>query len=222
MPGLLITLEGIEGSGKSTQASLLRDALLNARIPVSLTREPGGSPLAERVRDLILHSSEEPMAPGAELLLFLAARAQHVARTVRPALERGEVVVCDRFTDATLAYQGGGRTIPEPILTTLNDWATGGIRPARTYLLDVPVDLGLERASKRSGERPDRLERESREFFEAVRARYLELARREPERMVVLRGTDPTTSLAHQIWEDVQRILGGLNTHGTEETVHES
>jgi dTMP kinase len=208
-PGPLITLEGIEGSGKSTQASLLRDALLNAGIPVSLTREPGGSPLAERIRDLILHSSEEPMAPGAELLLFLAARAQHVARTVRPALDRGEVVVCDRFTDATLAYQGGGRTIPEPILTTLNEWATGGIRPVRTYLLDVPVDLGLQRASRRSGERPDRLERESRSFFEAVRARYLELGRREPERIVVLRGTDPEETLAHQIWADVQRILSG-------------
>ena len=208
-PGPLITLEGIEGSGKSTQASLLRDALLDARIPVSLTREPGGSPLAEKVRDLILHSNEEPMAPGAELLLFLAARAQHVARTVRPALDRGEVVVCDRFTDATLAYQGGGRTIPEPILTTLNEWATGGIKPARTYLLDVPVDLGLQRASRRSGEQPDRLEKESRTFFEAVRARYLDLARREPERIVVLRGTDPKDALAHQIWEDVQRILSG-------------
>src|SRR5436853_1096749 len=208
-PGPLITLEGIEGSGKSTQASLLRDALLQAGIPVSLTREPGGSPLAERVRNLILHSSEEPMAPGAELLLFLAARAQHVARTVRPALDRGEVVVCDRFTDATVAYQGGGRTIPEPILTTLNDWATGGIKPARTYLLDVPVDLGLQRASRRSGERPDRLEKESRTFFEAVRARYLDVARREPERIVVLRGTDPEETLAHQIWADVQRILSG-------------
>lgn len=148
------------------------------------------------------------MAPGAELLLFLAARAQHVARTIRPALDRGEVVVCDRFTDATVAYQGGGRTIPEPILTTLNEWATGGIKPARTYLLDVPVDLGLQRASRRPGEL-DRLERESREFFEAVRARYLELARREPERIVVLRGTEPPESLAHQIWEDVQRVLSG-------------
>jgi len=156
-----------------------------------------------------LHASEEPMAPGTELLLFLAARAQHVARTIRPALDRGEVVVCDRFTDATLAYQGGGRTIPEPILTTLNDWATDGIRPARTYLLDVPVDLGLQRASRRTGNRPDRLEKESATFFEAVRARYLELARREPERIVVLRGTDPPDALAHQIWEDVQRILSG-------------
>jgi dTMP kinase len=152
---------------------------------------------------------EEPLAPEAELLLFLAARAQHVARTVRPALERGEVVVCDRFTDATLAYQGGGRTISEPILTSLNDWATGGIKPARTYLLDVPVEMGLDRAKRRTGGEPDRFEKESGAFFEAVRARYLEGARREPERIVVLRGTDPKDILAHQIWADVQRILSG-------------
>jgi len=207
--GLLITLEGIEGSGKSTQAALLRDALLTDGIPVCLTREPGGSPLAERVRDLILRGGEEPLAPGAELLLFLAARSQHVARTVRPALERGEIVVCDRFTDATVAYQGGGRTIPESILAPLNEWVTGGIKPARTYLIDVPVELGLDRARRRTGDPPDRIERESRAFFEAVRARYLELARREPERIVVLRGTDPEQTLAHQIRADVQRILSG-------------
>ncbi len=149
------------------------------------------------------------MAPGAELLLFLAARAQHLARTVRPALERGEIVVCDRFTDATVAYQGGGRTIPESILTPLNDWVTGGIKPARTYLIDVPVELGLDRARRRTGDRPDRIEKESRAFFEAVRARYLELARREPERIAVLRGTDPEDVIAHQIKADVQRILSG-------------
>ena len=208
MTGLLITLEKIERSGKSTQATRLRDTLIQDGIPVSLTREPGGSPLAERIRELILRAGEEPLAPGAELLLFLAARAQHVARTIRPALERGEVVVCDRFTDATIAYQGGGRTIPEPFLTSLNDWATGGLKPARTYLLDVPVDIGLERARKRTGA-PDRFETESKAFFEAVRARYLDLARREPERMMVLRGTDPEDTLAHRIKEDVQRILSG-------------
>jgi len=208
-PGLLITLEGIEGSGKSTQASRLRDTLLAAGIPVCLTREPGGSPLAERVRDLILRAGEEPLAPEAELLLFLAARAQHLARTLRPALERGEVVVCDRFTDATVAYQGGGRTIPEAFLTSLNEWVTGGLKPARTFLLDVPVDLGLERAKKRAGAVQDRFETESRAFFEAVRARYLDIARREPERIVVLRGTDPEETLAHQIKEDVTRILSG-------------
>jgi dTMP kinase len=143
------------------------------------------------------------------LLLFLAARAQNVVQTIRPALGRGEVVICDRFTDATLAYQGGGRTIPETFLTSLNDWATGGLKPARTYLLDIPVAEGLERARHRPGARPDRFDRESQAFFEAVRARYLELARREPERIVVLRGTDPETSLAHQIETDVQRILSG-------------
>jgi len=206
--GLLITLEGIEGSGKSTQASRLRNTLIQDRIPVSLTREPGGSPLAERVRELILRGGEEPLAPGAEVLLFLAARAQHVARTIRPALDRGEVVVCDRFTDATIAYQGGGRTIPEAFLTSLNDWATGGLKPARTYLLDVPVDVGLERAKKRTGA-SDRFETESKAFFEAVRARYLDIARREPERMMVLRGTDPEEILAHQIKTDVHRILSG-------------
>jgi dTMP kinase len=220
--GLLITLEGIEGSGKSTQAALLHGALSRARIPVSLTREPGGSPLAEQVRDLILRAGEEPLAPAAELLLFLAARAQHVARTIRPALDRGEVVVCDRFTDATVAYQGGGRTIAEPILTSLNDWATGGIKPARTYLLDVPVELGLERAKRRTGDTPDRFERESREFFEAVRARYLEVARREPERIVVLRGTETQDVLAHHIWSDVQRILSGRAPNVSRETGHES
>ena len=209
MTGLLITLEGIEGSGKTTQASRLRDSLVEAGIPVCLTREPGGSPLAERVRDLILRGGEEPLAPGAELLLFLAARAQHVARTIRPALGRGEVVVCDRFTDATLAYQGGGRTIPEAFLTSLNEWATGGLKPARTYLIDVPIEVGLARAKQRTGVPPDRIESESRAFFEAVRARYLEIARREPERIVVLRGTSPEETLARQIEEDVHRILSG-------------
>jgi len=206
--GLLITLEGIEGSGKTTQASRLRDSLAQAGIPVCLTREPGGSPLAERVRDLILLSGE-PLEPRAELLLFLAARAEHVVRTIRPALDRGEVVVCDRFTDATLAYQGGGRTIPEPFLTSLNEWATGGLKPDRTYLIDVPIELGLARAKQRTGTQPDRFESESRAFFEAVRTRYLEIARREPERIVVLRGTDPEETLAHQIRDDVQRIWSG-------------
>jgi len=207
--GLLITLEGIEGSGKTTQASLLHEALQADQIPVCLTREPGGSPIAERIRELILHSGDEPLAPGGELLLFLAARAQHVAQTIRPALGRGEVVVCDRFTDATLAYQGGGRTIPETFLTSLNEWATGGLKPVRTYLLDIPVKDGLERAKHRTGARPDRFDQESQSFFEAVRARYLELGRREPERIVVLRGTDPKERLAHQIRADVQRILSG-------------
>ena len=129
MRGLLLTLEGIEGSGKTTQARKIK-ALLDAQgVPALLTREPGGSPIAEQIRDLVLVAREEPLAPHTELLLFLAARAQHVRQVIRPALERGDVVVCDRFTDATLAYQGGGRTMPDEFLRALNDWAAGGICP---------------------------------------------------------------------------------------------
>jgi dTMP kinase len=209
MSGLLITLEGIEGSGKSTQAERLSQCLARQGVSTHLTREPGGSPLSERIREIILHRAEEPLASKAELLLFLAARAQHVARTIRPALERGEVVVCDRFTDATLAYQGGGRTIPEGFLRSLNEWAAEGLRPARTFLLDVPVEVGLKRIGGRAGASPDRIESEGIAFFEAVRSRYLELARSEPERIVVLRGTDPEGVLEHQIRDEVNRILSG-------------
>ena len=146
MRRLLLTLEGIEGSGKSTQAQRLKAFLDSRGIPAVLTREPGGSPLAERIRELVLTPGEEPPAPEAELLLFLAARAQHVRRVIGPALERGEVVICDRFTDATLAYQGGGRSMSDDFLRSLNEWATGAISPTRTYLIDVPVDVGLARA----------------------------------------------------------------------------
>jgi dTMP kinase len=208
MGGLLLTLEGIEGSGKSTQAFQLQLRLEAKKIPVLLTREPGGTPLAERIRDVVLGVGQEPVDPRAELLLFLAARAQHVAGRIRPALEQGKIVVCDRFTDATLAYQGGGRTIPDDFLRSLNDWATGGIRPDRTYLIDVPVEVGFARARSRSqAGRPDRMESEGLAFFEAVRARYLELAAREPERVLVLRGTESVEAISHQIESDVSRIL---------------
>jgi dTMP kinase len=208
MGGLLLTLEGIEGSGKSTQAFQLQLQLEALGLPVLLTREPGGTPLAERIRDVVLGVGQEPVDARTELLLFLAARAQHVARKIRPALEQGRVVICDRFTDATLAYQGGGRTIPDEFLRSLNDWATGGIRPDRTYLVDVPVEVGSSRARNRSGSgRPDRMEAEGSGFFEAVRARYLEIATREPERVLVLRGTESVEALSHQIISDVTRLL---------------
>lgn len=206
MGGLFVTLEGIEGSGKSTQAFQLQLRLEAQGVPVLLTREPGGTPLAERIRDVVLGVGQEPVDPRTELLLFLAARAQHVARRIRPALEQGRVVVCDRFTDATLAYQGGGRTIPDEFLRSLNDWATGGLLPERTYLIDVPVEVGAERSRARPG-RPDRMESEGTRFFEAVRQRYLDIAAREPERVLVLRGMDSMESLSHQIMTDVSRLL---------------
>ncbi|MGH7680943.1 MAG: dTMP kinase [Candidatus Eiseniibacteriota bacterium] len=213
MRGLLLTLEGIEGSGKSTQAQKIKTLLDAQGVPALLTREPGGSPLAERIRDLVLTPREEPLAPHTELLLFLAARAQHVRQVIGPALDRGEIVICDRFTDATLAYQGGGRTLPDDLLRNLNDWAAGGICPSRTYLLDVPVDVGLARArSRRAREAPDRIEAEGEAFFEGVRSRYLEGARREPERIVVLRGTDPEEDISHQIEKDLSALLRGRKT----------
>ncbi len=210
MQRLLLTLEGIEGSGKSTQAQRLKVFLDSRGIPAILTREPGGSPLAERIREMVLTPGEEPLAPEAELLLFLAARAQHVRRVIGPALDKGQVVICDRFTDATLAYQGGGRTMSDEILRSLNSWATGAISPTRTYLIDVPVGLGLERAKgRRARSAPDRFESEGASFFEAVRKRYLELARSEPERFVVLRGTESEEAVAHQIEKDVNSLLSG-------------
>jgi dTMP kinase len=209
---LLLTLEGIEGSGKTTQAKRLKAFLDSQGIPAVLTREPGGSPLAERIREMVLSPEGEAPQPEAELLLFLAARAQHVRRLIGPALEKGEVVVCDRFTDATLAYQGGGRTMPDEFLRSLNQWATGAISPTRTYLIDIPVDVGLARAKgRRARSAPDRFESEGAAFFEAVRKRYLEMADSEPERFVVLRGTDREEAIAHQIERDVSSLLSGRN-----------
>jgi dTMP kinase len=209
---LLLTLEGIEGSGKSTQAQRLKGLLDSRGIPAVLTREPGGSPLAERIREMVLTPGEEPLQPEAELLLFLAARAQHVRRVIGPALARGEVVICDRFTDATLAYQGGGRAMPDEFLRSLNSWATGAISPTRTYLIDIPVEEGLRRAKgRRARSAPDRFESEGEAFFEAVRNRYLAMARSESERFVVLRGTDPEEAIAHQIEQDVNSLLSGRN-----------
>ncbi len=135
MPGLFLTFEGVEGSGKTTQAALLEQALVAKGRSVVRTREPGGTDLAEQIRKLILDVRQEPVHRETELLLFLAARAQHVRELIRPSLEAGRIVICDRFTDATLAYQGGGRWVSPAILTTLNDWASGGIQPDRTYLL---------------------------------------------------------------------------------------
>lgn len=213
MTGLLLTLEGIEGSGKSTQAAALAAALRASGYRVDLTREPGGTPLAEKIRSLVLSSDLGPVHPACELLLFMAARAQHVAERIRPALESGQVVICDRFTDATLAYQGGGRSVPEDLLKRLNELSTGGLKPDRTYLLDVEVGTGLARAAERPGWGRDRMEREGAAFFQAVRERYLELASAEPERIRILRGTDSRESLSRQIQEDALTLLQSRVPH---------
>lgn len=200
MSGLFITLEGPEGAGKSTNREYLAARLREQGIDVLLTREPGGTPLAERVRELLLAPSEEPMASDTELLLVFAARAQHLAQVIVPALQRGAVVLCDRFTDATYAYQGGGRGLDVERIALLEHFVQGTMRPDLTLVFDLPVEVGLSRAAARG--RLDRFEQEGRDFFEAVRATYLQRANAEPARYRIL---DAAQSL-----EAVQRDLDGL------------
>ncbi len=174
MSGLFITLEGPEGAGKSTNREYLAQRLREQGIEVLLTREPGGTPLAERIRELLLTPSAEPMAADTELLLVFAARAQHLAEVIRPALARGMVVLCDRFTDATYAYQGGGRGLSVERIAQLEQFVQGSLRPDFTLLFDLPIEIGLARAEARG--RLDRFEQEARSFFQAVRHTYLERA----------------------------------------------
>ena len=180
MTGLFITLEGPEGAGKSTNREYLAERLRAEGIDVVLTREPGGTPLAERIRELLLAPSDEAMCADTELLLVFAARAQHLAQVIRPALARGAVVLCDRFTDATYAYQGGGRGLSQERIATLETFVQGALRPDLTLVFDLPVEVGLARASARG--RLDRFEQEGRAFFDAVRSTYLERAQAQPQR----------------------------------------
>lgn len=180
MTGLFITLEGPEGAGKSTNREYLAERLRAEGIDVVLTREPGGTPLAERIRELLLAPSDEAMCADTELLLVFAARAQHLDQVIRPALVRGAVVLCDRFTDATYAYQGGGRGLSQARIATLETFVQGALRPDLTLVFDLPVEVGLARASARG--RLDRFEQEGRAFFDAVRSTYLERAQAQPQR----------------------------------------
>ncbi len=200
MNGLFITLEGPEGAGKSTNRDYLAMCLRAAGIEVLLTREPGGTPLAERIRELLLAPSDEAMAADTELLLVFAARAQHLAQVIRPALARGCVVLCDRFTDATYAYQGGGRGLSQQRIAELERFVQGDLRPDLTLLFDLPVEQGLARAAARG--RLDRFEQEQRSFFEAVRQTYLQRAALAPQRYRLL---DASQSL-----QQVQAAIDGL------------
>jgi dTMP kinase len=191
--GRFVTLEGIEGAGKSTIAKFALAWLTRQGIPGRLTREPGGTPLAERVRQIVLERGSEPLSPLAETLLMFAARELHLKNVIRPALERGEWVICDRFTDATRAYQGAGRGVDAQLIETLAAAVHADLAPDCTLLLDLPVSVGLGRARAREAGAADRFEAETVAFFERVRAGYLELARREPRRFQVL---DATAALA--------------------------
>lgn len=200
MSGLFITLEGPEGAGKSTNREYLADYLRAQGVDVVLTREPGGTPLAERIRELLLAPSDERMDADTELLLVFAARAQHLAQVIRPALARGAVVLCDRFTDATYAYQGGGRGLSVARIATLEQFVQGELRPDLTLVFDLPVEVGLSRAAARG--RLDRFEQEGQAFFEAVRQAYLARAKAAPQRYTLI---DASQSLAQ-----VQQALDAL------------
>jgi len=205
--GRFITIEGGEGVGKSTQIAVVREAIQAAGFNVLLTREPGGTERAERIRQLLLESSGEAMPQVCELLLIFAARSTHIENVIRPALARGDWVVCDRFTDATYAYQGGGRGLNTEQIATLERWVQGGLRPELTLLLDAPVDLAQQRARIRNAQLGnaigDRFEQEQVQFFERVRASYLALAQLEPTRVQIIDASRDQEAVA----SDVRAIL---------------
>lgn len=202
--GYFITVEGIEGAGKSTQMDVIGDFLDAKGIRVVMTREPGGTPLGEAVRGLLLNPDIRGMSVDAELLLVFAARAEHLHEVIRPALEAGHWVLSDRFTDATFAYQGGGRGIEAERIAALEQWVQGALRPDLTLLLDVPVAVGMARIAERGGR--DRFEREQSDFFQRIRDNYLQRAAAEPQRF---RRIDASVA-AEQVSRDVLSAVGAL------------
>lgn len=203
--GKFITVEGIEGVGKSTNIEFIRGVLEAAGKQVVITREPGGTPLGEEIRRLLLDNRNDGMSSDAELLLMFAARAEHLAQVIRPALDSGKYLLCDRFTDATYAYQGGGRGISFKRVTTLEDWVQDELRPHLTLLLDVPVATGMQRAENRS--QADRFEQEQHAFFERVRKTYLTLARCESERMRVIDASQSLEEVQQHIQNELELFL---------------
>jgi dTMP kinase len=208
-----ITFEGIDGSGKTTQLKALESHLITRRQSFISTREPGGTSLGRLIRQALLEVDKQPITSPAELFLYLADRAQHVHEVIRPALEQGKVVLCDRHTDSTLAYQGYGRGIELGLLRSLNDFASQGVRPDLTLLFDCPVEIGLSRTVQRQSQaarkrnREDRFEREKIEFHEKVRQGFLELARAEPQRFRIIDAGRSAAEVGQEIKNIIDREL---------------
>lgn len=203
--GRFVTLEGIEGVGKTTQVARLSSALSARGVAHVVTREPGGTPLAESIRQVVLSAREETLPPTAELLLMFAARAVHLANHIEPNLRAGRWVICDRFTDATFAYQGGGRQLSAEPIRELETLVQGSLRPDLTILLDAPVDAALARAAARNaGSAADRFERERAEFFERVRNAYLARAAAEPNRIALVDATQSVEDVSARILEQMK------------------
>lgn len=204
-PGCFITLEGSEGAGKSTVAESLAERLRRQQIYPVVTREPGGTALGEALRELLLNPDTGRLAVESELLMVFAARAQHLYEVIRPALVRGEWVICDRFTDSSFAYQGGGRQMDFARIEVLERWLHGDLQPNLTLLFDLPVDLGLQRAGSRSP--ADRFEAENMAFFSAVRGAYLRRADADPDRIAVVDASLSPEQVMAQVLGWVDRLL---------------
>lgn len=203
--GKFITIEGGEGAGKSTNIDFINNFLQQHDIEVVLTREPGGTPLAERIRKILLDKSETGMSSDTELLLMFAARAQHLSEVIIPAINQGKWVVCDRFTDATYAYQGGGRGIDTDRIAVLENWVQGGLRPDMTIILDLSVEVGLSRANNRS--EPDRFEQEDVDFFNRVRNAYLQRASASPDRYAVIDAEPELETVQQNLLKILEKLV---------------
>jgi len=201
MSGRFITFEGIDGAGKSTHIPWFAQRLRELGVDVVVTREPGGTPLAEKLRDLLLH---EPMSVEAETLLMFAARREHLDGLIRPALARGAWVVCDRFTDSTFAYQGGGRGVPLRYIEALETWVHADLQPHRSYLFDLPAALAARRRA--AARDADRFEAEDLAFFERVRGGYLQRVREQPSRFVLVDSTQPISAVKKLLEESITNI----------------
>lgn len=209
--GLFVTFEGVEGCGKSTQVKRLGRRLRGCGVPLLVTREPGGGRIGSAIRKILLDSRNSGISPLTELLLYEADRAQHMAEVIRPALAGGIWVLCDRFMDATEAYQGVARGLSLPFIREMNRVATGGVKPDLTFLLDLPAEIGLARARRRNvasnAGTQDRFEREELSFHERVREGYLRIARREKKRFVVIQAHAGETEVATSIYGHVERLI---------------
>ena len=207
MHGCFITVEGAEGVGKTSNIDFIRGYLESIGKTVVVTREPGGTELGEKIRALLLDRNHNTMCDDTELLLMFAARSQHIHEVIRPALQKGNWVLCDRFTDATYAYQGGGRRVPNERIKVLEHWVQQELRPDLTILLDLPVELGLQRAAGRST--PDRFESEQVEFFKRVRDMYLQRAAAEPQRFVVIDASQELAAVQRDVETALQEYAAG-------------
>ncbi len=210
--GHFITFEGIEGSGKSTQIRLLFEHLKEKGIDVKMTREPGGTVIGERIRGILLDPSSDGLIPRAELFLYAAARAQHIEEVIQPAIDEGKIVLCDRFSDATVAYQGYGREIPLNVVKVVNTLVAIDLKPKLTFLLDLPVEVGLKRARERNmadaASAASRFEEEDLLFHQRVREGYLSLSATDRERFKIIPADQPAEKVARQIQSIVARTPG--------------